>query len=68
MGWSFNWVSTAGSDFYRDLGFARHEEGEEAAGSSRPCPVMPGGREEPDDRTRGAAGAAPLMPYAVPSR
>jgi hypothetical protein len=45
----------------------RHEEGEEAAGS-RPCPVMPGGREEPDDGTRGAAGAAPLMPYAVPSR
>jgi predicted dithiol-disulfide oxidoreductase (DUF899 family) len=144
MGWSFNWVSTAGSDFHRDLGFAhteeelrpflegeihptvnqmaelsgtdvagyvsegpglsayalsngtvyrtyvttarglepamayyglldrtpmgRHEEGEEAAGSSRPCPVMPGGREEPDDRTRGAAGAAPLTPYAVPSR
>jgi predicted dithiol-disulfide oxidoreductase (DUF899 family) len=22
MGWSFNWVSTAGSDFHRDLGFA----------------------------------------------
>ena len=26
MGWSFNWVSTAGSDFHRDLGFARTEE------------------------------------------
>ena len=22
MGWTFNWVSTAGSDFHRDLGFA----------------------------------------------
>jgi predicted dithiol-disulfide oxidoreductase (DUF899 family) len=26
MGWSFNWVSTAGSDFHRDLGFAHTEE------------------------------------------
>jgi predicted dithiol-disulfide oxidoreductase (DUF899 family) len=26
MGWSFNWVSTAGSDFLRDLGFAHTEE------------------------------------------
>src|ERR1044072_192439 len=26
MGWSFNWVSTAGSDFHRDLGFAYTEE------------------------------------------
>ena len=26
MGWSFNWVSTAGSDFHRDLGFATTEE------------------------------------------
>ena len=26
MGWSFNWVSTAGSDFHRDLGFASTEE------------------------------------------
>ena len=26
MGWSFNWVSTAGSDFHRDLGFAPTEE------------------------------------------
>ncbi|HEX6700518.1 MAG TPA: DUF899 domain-containing protein [Gaiellaceae bacterium] len=26
MGWSFNWVSTAGSDFHRDLGFVNTEE------------------------------------------
>jgi predicted dithiol-disulfide oxidoreductase (DUF899 family) len=26
MGWSFDWVSTAGSDFHRDLGFAPTEE------------------------------------------
>jgi predicted dithiol-disulfide oxidoreductase (DUF899 family) len=26
MGWSFNWVSTAGSDFHRDLGFAHTAE------------------------------------------
>jgi predicted dithiol-disulfide oxidoreductase (DUF899 family) len=26
MGWSFGWVSTAGSDFHRDLGFAPTEE------------------------------------------
>ena len=26
MGWSFDWVSTAGSDFHRDLGFAHTEE------------------------------------------
>ncbi|TML36716.1 MAG: DUF899 domain-containing protein [Actinobacteria bacterium] len=26
MGWSFDWVSTAGSDFHRDLGFASTEE------------------------------------------
>jgi predicted dithiol-disulfide oxidoreductase (DUF899 family) len=26
MGWSFNWVSTAGSDLHRDLGFAHTEE------------------------------------------
>ena len=26
MGWSFPWVSTAGSDFHRDLGFAPTEE------------------------------------------
>jgi predicted dithiol-disulfide oxidoreductase (DUF899 family) len=26
MGWDFNWVSTAGSDFHRDLGFAYTEE------------------------------------------
>jgi predicted dithiol-disulfide oxidoreductase (DUF899 family) len=26
MGWSFNWVFTAGSDFHRDLGFAPAEE------------------------------------------
>ena len=26
MGWSFNWVSTVGSDFHRDLGFAPTEE------------------------------------------
>jgi predicted dithiol-disulfide oxidoreductase (DUF899 family) len=26
MGWSFNWVSTAGSDFHRDLGFAHTED------------------------------------------
>jgi predicted dithiol-disulfide oxidoreductase (DUF899 family) len=26
MGWSFNWVSTAGSDFHRDLGFVHTEE------------------------------------------
>ena len=26
MGWSFDWVSTAGSDFHRDLGFAYTEE------------------------------------------
>jgi predicted dithiol-disulfide oxidoreductase (DUF899 family) len=26
MGWSFDWVSTAGSDFHRDLGFAPAEE------------------------------------------
>ena len=26
MGWSFNWVSTVGSDFHRDLGFLRTEE------------------------------------------
>jgi hypothetical protein len=31
-----------------------------------PARPLPGGREEPDDRPRGAAGAAPLMPYAVP--
>ena len=26
MGWSFNWVSTVGSDFHRDLGFLHSEE------------------------------------------
>src|SRR5919199_1260598 len=26
MGWSFNWVSTVGSDFHRDLGFLHTEE------------------------------------------
>jgi predicted dithiol-disulfide oxidoreductase (DUF899 family) len=26
MGWSFNWVSTVGSDFHRDLGFVHTEE------------------------------------------
>ena len=26
MGWSFDWVSTVGSDFYRDLGFLHTEE------------------------------------------
>jgi predicted dithiol-disulfide oxidoreductase (DUF899 family) len=26
MGWSFNWVSTVGSDFHRDLGFLYTEE------------------------------------------
>ena len=26
MGWSFDWVSTAGSDFHRDLGFVNTEE------------------------------------------
>jgi predicted dithiol-disulfide oxidoreductase (DUF899 family) len=26
MGWSFDWVSTAGSDFHRDLGFVHTEE------------------------------------------
>src|SRR5919199_2307949 len=26
MGWSLNWVSTAGSDFHRDLGFVHTEE------------------------------------------
>jgi predicted dithiol-disulfide oxidoreductase (DUF899 family) len=26
MAWSFNWVSTAGGDFHRDLGFAHTEE------------------------------------------
>jgi predicted dithiol-disulfide oxidoreductase (DUF899 family) len=26
MGWSFDWVSTVGSDFHRDLGFAPTEE------------------------------------------
>jgi predicted dithiol-disulfide oxidoreductase (DUF899 family) len=26
MGWSFDWVSTAGSDFHRDVGFAPTEE------------------------------------------
>ena len=26
MGWSFNWVSTVGSDFHRDLGFMHTEE------------------------------------------
>jgi predicted dithiol-disulfide oxidoreductase (DUF899 family) len=26
MGWSFNWVSTVGDDFHRDLGFAYTEE------------------------------------------
>jgi predicted dithiol-disulfide oxidoreductase (DUF899 family) len=26
MGWDFNWVSTAGSDFHRDLGFVHTEE------------------------------------------
>ncbi|WP_369251769.1 DUF899 domain-containing protein [Streptomyces sp. R41] len=26
MGWSFDWVSTAGSDFHRDLGFLHTEE------------------------------------------
>lgn len=26
MGWSFNWVSAAGSDFHRDLGFLNTEE------------------------------------------
>jgi predicted dithiol-disulfide oxidoreductase (DUF899 family) len=26
MGWSFNWVSTIGSDFHRDLGFMHTEE------------------------------------------
>jgi predicted dithiol-disulfide oxidoreductase (DUF899 family) len=26
MGWSFDWVSTAGSDFHRDLGFAPTQE------------------------------------------
>jgi predicted dithiol-disulfide oxidoreductase (DUF899 family) len=26
MGWSFDWVSTAGSDFNRDLGFTNTEE------------------------------------------
>jgi predicted dithiol-disulfide oxidoreductase (DUF899 family) len=27
MGWSFNWVSTVGSDFHRELGFARTKAG-----------------------------------------
>ena len=26
MGWTFNWVSTVGSDFHRDLGFVHTEE------------------------------------------
>ena len=26
MGWGLNWVSTAGNDFHRDLGFARTKE------------------------------------------
>jgi len=26
MGWSFNWVSTVGSDFHRDLGFLHSED------------------------------------------
>jgi predicted dithiol-disulfide oxidoreductase (DUF899 family) len=26
MGWGFDWVSTVGSDFHRDLGFAHAEE------------------------------------------
>jgi predicted dithiol-disulfide oxidoreductase (DUF899 family) len=26
MGWSFNWVSTVGDEFHRDLGFARTDE------------------------------------------
>ena len=40
MGWGIDWVSTAGSDFNRDLGFMQHRGGAEAVPRGRDPPTV----------------------------